>query len=120
MSSGAIQDWQIAASSYFTGFDRGANGLGGGDMADIGGGGGGANLAGSNPHLASSGACQPKHARLYQSGSRAWCAKHRAAGEWILVDLGVVSQVVNVSSATPYDSRQLSRFFLLFFRWPAS
>ena len=41
--------------------------------------------------------CHAKFGRLHQSGNRSWCAKHRAVGEWILVDLGVQSQVTRVS-----------------------
>lgn len=87
MSSGSIQDWQIASSSQWTGV---------GDLTEF---------AGSSSSSSSSqgvgggmynnqgGSCQPKYARLYQSGNKAWCAKHRSVGEWILVDLGVISQV---------------------------
>lgn len=60
LSSGAIQDWQMAASSHWTG--------------------------GEDPN-----GCQARFARLYHA--KAWCAKHRSSGEWILVDLGVLSQV---------------------------
>ena len=67
LSSGSIADWQIASSSHWTG-----------------------ELGSQLPPETN---CQAKYARLYQSGSRAWCAKHRSVGEWLLVDLGVVSEV---------------------------
>lgn len=37
--------------------------------------------------------CQVKYARLHQPNGRAWCAGRRAAGEWVLVDLGVPAKV---------------------------
>ena len=64
LSSGSIQDWQIASSSSLS------------------------NEMGKDINV-----CQPKFGRLYQNGNKAWCSKHRSVGEWILVDLGVVSQV---------------------------
>ncbi len=76
LSSGSIQDWQIASSSHWTGV---------GELPDFSG--------GSSSSGSATSSCQPKYARLYQSGSKAWCAKHRSVGEWILVDLGVISQV---------------------------
>lgn len=89
MSSGSIQDWQIASSSQWTGV---------GDLTEFAsssssssssqGAGGGVGMYNNQ-----GGSCQPKYARLYQSGNKAWCAKHRSVGEWILVDLGVISQV---------------------------
>ena len=91
MSSGSIQDWQIASSSQWTGV---------GDLVEFGsssssstGGSGSSINGGGNAFNSQGGSCQPKYARLYQSGNKAWCAKHRSVGEWILVDLGVISQV---------------------------
>lgn len=39
--------------------------------------------------------CEVKYARLHQPGNRAWCAKNKGLGEshWILVDLGVATEV---------------------------
>lgn len=90
MSSGSIQDWQIASSSQWTGV---------GDLTEFAsssssssqGAGGGVGMYNNQ-----GGSCQPKYARLYQSGNKAWCAKHRSVGEWILVDLGVISQVTGL------------------------
>lgn len=86
MSSGSIQDWQIASSSQWTGV---------GELVEFGGGSSSSSSTGSggNAFNSQGGSCQPKYARLYQSGNKAWCAKHRSVGEWILVDLGVISQV---------------------------
>jgi len=87
MSSGSIQDWQIASSSQWTGV---------GELVEFGGGsstGSTGSSGGGNAFNSQGGSCQPKYARLYQSGNKAWCAKHRSVGEWILVDLGVISQV---------------------------
>lgn len=76
LSSGSIQDWQIASSSHWTGVGESAE-----------------SSSGGNTGTGHGSSCQPKYARLYQSGSKAWCAKHRSVSEWILVDLGVISQV---------------------------
>jgi len=40
--------------------------------------------------------CAVKNARLYASGKKAWCPEHRKENEWILVDLGVQSEVAGV------------------------
>ena len=85
LSSGSIQDWQIASSSHWTGV---------GELTEAG---GNAAAAATNH----TGSCQPKYARLYQSGSKAWCAKHRSVGEWILVDLGVLSEVSRKKTPPP-------------------
>ena len=37
--------------------------------------------------------CAVKNARLYAAGKKAWCPEHRKENEWILVDLGVQSEV---------------------------
>lgn len=39
--------------------------------------------------------CQVKYARLHQPGSRAWCAHNTGPGDshWILIDLGVTTEV---------------------------
>ena len=63
LSSGTIQDWQIASSSTLNSAEQ--------EMK----------------------MCQPKYGRLYQNGNKAWCSKHLSVGEWILVDLGVLTQV---------------------------
>jgi hypothetical protein len=40
--------------------------------------------------------CAVKYARLYAPGKRAWCPENRQKGEWILVDLGVLSEISGV------------------------
>jgi len=40
--------------------------------------------------------CAVKNARLYASGKKAWCPEHRKENEWILVDLGVQSEVAGI------------------------
>ena len=40
--------------------------------------------------------CALKYARLQAPGSRAWCPENPKQGEWILVDLGVQSEVSGV------------------------
>ena len=40
--------------------------------------------------------CAVKHARLYAEGGRAWCPEQRRENEWILVDLGVQSEIAAV------------------------
>lgn len=37
--------------------------------------------------------CAVKYARLHAPGKRAWCPEHVKQGEWILVDLGVESEL---------------------------
>ena len=40
--------------------------------------------------------CAVKYARLHAPGKRAWCPENLKQGEWILVDLGVQSEVSGV------------------------
>lgn len=40
--------------------------------------------------------CAVKYARLHQQGSKAWCAGKKTRTEWILVDLGVASDLSGV------------------------
>ena len=40
--------------------------------------------------------CAVKHARLYAEGGRAWCPEQRRENEWILVDLGVQSEIAAI------------------------
>ena len=40
--------------------------------------------------------CAVKFARLHQQDGRAWCAAKRAVNEWVLVDLGVASEVSGI------------------------
>jgi hypothetical protein len=40
--------------------------------------------------------CAVKYARLHAPGKRAWCPEHVKQGEWILVDLGVESELAGV------------------------
>lgn len=65
MMSGAIEDWQISASSALS--------------------------PAKEPQ------CQMRYARLYMASGRAWCAAHKAAFEWIQIDLGVASKVILIS-----------------------
>ena len=43
--------------------------------------------------------CAVKFARLHQEHGRAWCAAKRAVNEWVLVDLGVASEVSGIGKA---------------------
>ena len=40
--------------------------------------------------------CAVKHARLHAPGKQAWCPEQGRENEWILVDLGVTSEVAGV------------------------
>jgi len=40
--------------------------------------------------------CAVKHARLHAPGKKAWCPEHKKGNEWLLVDLGVQSQVSGI------------------------
>ena len=40
--------------------------------------------------------CAVKHARLHAPGRQAWCPEEGRENEWILVDLGVKSEVAGV------------------------
>ncbi|KAK8730308.1 hypothetical protein OTU49_008211, partial [Cherax quadricarinatus] len=40
--------------------------------------------------------CHVKYARLHQPNGKAWCAGRKAAGEWVLVDLGVPAKVTGL------------------------
>ena len=40
--------------------------------------------------------CAVKHARLFAAGSKAWCPEQSREDEWILVDLGVQSEIAAV------------------------
>ena len=40
--------------------------------------------------------CAVKFARLHAPGKQAWCPEHVKQGEWILVDLGVESEVAAI------------------------
>ena len=40
--------------------------------------------------------CAVKYARLHGKGSKAWCAGKKENNEWLLVDLGVTSEVSGV------------------------
>ena len=40
--------------------------------------------------------CAVKHARLFAEGSKAWCPEQRKENEWILVDLGVQSEIAAI------------------------
>ena len=40
--------------------------------------------------------CAVKYARLHAPGQQAWCPEHVKQGEWILVDLGVESEISGV------------------------
>ena len=40
--------------------------------------------------------CAVKHARLFAEGNKAWCPEQRRENEWILVDLGVQSEIAAI------------------------
>ena len=40
--------------------------------------------------------CAVKHARLFAEGGKAWCPEQRRENEWILVDLGVQSEIAAI------------------------
>lgn len=40
--------------------------------------------------------CAVKHARLYADRDKAWCPEQRRENEWILVDLGVQSDIAAI------------------------
>ena len=40
--------------------------------------------------------CAVKHARLFAAGSKAWCPEQDREDEWILVDLGVQSEIAAI------------------------
>ncbi|XP_050704705.1 EGF-like repeat and discoidin I-like domain-containing protein 3, partial [Eriocheir sinensis] len=50
--------------------------------------------------------CQVKYARLHQPNGRAWCAGRRAAGEWVLVDLGVPAKVTGLLTQGKGDDEE--------------
>ncbi|XP_050740017.1 lactadherin-like [Eriocheir sinensis] len=50
--------------------------------------------------------CQVKYARLHQPNGRAWCAGRRAAGEWVLVNLGVPAKVTGVLTQGKGDDEE--------------
>jgi len=39
--------------------------------------------------------CAERNARVYLPNRLAWCARYKSASEWLQVDLGVLSKVVN-------------------------
>ncbi|XP_076039175.1 lactadherin-like isoform X2 [Oratosquilla oratoria] len=50
--------------------------------------------------------CHIKYARLHQPNGRAWCAGRKAAGEWVLVDLGVPAKVTGVLTQGKGDDEE--------------
>ena len=51
--------------------------------------------------------CAVKHARLFAEGSKAWCPEQRRENEWILVDLGVQSEIAAImTQVRPGDGHQ--------------
>ncbi|XP_050707110.1 mucin-20-like [Eriocheir sinensis] len=50
--------------------------------------------------------CQVKYARLHLPNGRAWCAGRRAAGEWVLVDLGVPAKVTGLLTQGKGDDEE--------------
>ncbi|UJR21404.1 hypothetical protein I4U23_024494 [Adineta vaga] len=40
--------------------------------------------------------CHEKHARLYQSSNRAWCARQKSDSEWLQIDLGISAKISGV------------------------
>ena len=45
---------------------------------------------------ASDPSCAVKHARLFAEGDKAWCPEQKRENEWILVDLGVQSEIAAI------------------------
>jgi len=41
--------------------------------------------------------CAERYARVYQPDQLGWCAKYKSASEWLQVDLGVASKVLDLS-----------------------
>jgi len=52
--------------------------------------------------------CAVKHARLYAPGALGWCPEHARENEWILVDLGVQSQVSGVMTQGRHNKGSLA------------
>ncbi|XP_050709253.1 EGF-like repeat and discoidin I-like domain-containing protein 3 [Eriocheir sinensis] len=50
--------------------------------------------------------CQVKYARLHQPNGRALCAGRRAAGEWVLVNLGVPAKVTGLLTQGKGDDEE--------------
>ncbi|XP_069998540.1 uncharacterized protein [Penaeus vannamei] len=50
--------------------------------------------------------CHIKYARLHQPNGRAWCAGRKAAGEWVLVDLGVPAKVTGLLTQGKADDEE--------------
>ena len=56
--------------------------------------------------------CAVKHARLYAEGGRAWCPEQRRENEWILVDLGVQSEIAAIMTQVIHSYYTVNIFFL--------
>jgi len=50
--------------------------------------------------------CHMRYARLHQPNGRAWCSGRKAAGEWLLVDLGVAATITGVVTQGKGDSKE--------------
>ena len=55
--------------------------------------------------------CAVKHARLYAEGGRAWCPEQRRENEWILVDLGVQSEIAAIMTQVIHSYYNVNIFF---------
>ncbi len=64
--------------------------------------------------------CHTKFARLHHSGNRSWCARHRAVGEWILVDLGVTALVTGLMTQGREEANEWVTLYTVSFSNDAS
>ncbi|CAF4491536.1 unnamed protein product [Rotaria socialis] len=66
--------------------------------------------------------CHEKHARLYQSGDRAWCARHKSDSEWLQIDLGIAAKISGVLTQGRANKEEYVMSFMVSystdaFRW---
>ena len=57
--------------------------------------------------------CAVKFARLHQQDGKAWCAAKKAVNEWLLVDLGVASEVSGIVTQGRGDVTQWVTHFMV-------
>ena len=57
--------------------------------------------------------CAVKFARLHQQDGKAWCAAKKAVNEWLLVDLGVASEVSGIVTQGRGDISQWVTHFMV-------
>jgi len=44
--------------------------------------------------------CAEQNARLYLPNGLAWCARYKTPSEWLQIDLGVLTKVINIAQLT--------------------